>query len=261
MEEYAPVNNKECTIYRVPKLLLKKNKRVYTLQVISICPLHHHNLFLYQRIHEIYTDFLMLKNQISFFTLQHLYDLIFYSYILSQVGVTIKKAGDAKFVMDISFKNEVFKIPPLGIDDNFETMIRNLIAFEQISLAKENKCIQYITFMDYLISTEEDVNLLENAGIIINDIGGSANEVAKLFNDLCKFATVPHDTYFNIISASLHEHCNKRWNSAKAILKRDYFYTPWACVAAFGAVSVIILALLQTIFSDIFTFHESSDFF
>ena len=43
MEEHPPVNNKECTIYRVPKLLLKKNKRVYTLQVISIRPLHHHS--------------------------------------------------------------------------------------------------------------------------------------------------------------------------------------------------------------------------
>ncbi|XP_022996816.1 putative UPF0481 protein At3g02645 [Cucurbita maxima] len=175
---------------------------------------------------------------------------------LCQAGIIIKKAEDAKFVMDLSFKNGVFKIPPLHIDDNFETMIRNLIAFEQISLAKESKCTQYITFMDYLISTEEDVNLLENAGIIINDIGGSAKEVSKLFNDLCKFATVPYDTHFNYISAGLNEHCNRRWNNAKAILKRDYFYTPWACVAAFGAISVIILAFLQTIFTGISTFQK-----
>ncbi|XP_022961906.1 putative UPF0481 protein At3g02645 [Cucurbita moschata] len=175
---------------------------------------------------------------------------------LCQAGVTIKKAEDVKFVMDISFENGIFKIPPLHIDDNFETMIRNLIAFEQISLAKESKCIQYITFMDYLISTEEDVNLLENAGIIINDIGGSAKEVSKLFNDLCKFVTVPDDTHFNYISAALLERCNRRWNSTKATLKRDYFYTPWASVAAFGAISVIILAILQTIFSGISTFQK-----
>lgn len=175
---------------------------------------------------------------------------------LRKAGITLKKAKDISSLMDISFKNGVFEIPLLHIDDNFETMIRNLIAFEQISLTQESKCIQYITFMDYLISTELDVSLLEKAGIIINDIGGSDKEVSKMFNDLCKFVIVPHNTHFNDISIALREHCNRRYNRARAALKHDYFYTPWASISVIGAILLIILTFLQTVFSGISAFPK-----
>lgn len=99
--------------------------------------------------------------------------------------------------------------------------------------------------MDYLISTELDVSLLEKAGIIINDIGGSDKEVSKMFNDLRKFVIVPHSIHFNDISVALREHCNRRYNRARAALKHDHFYTPWASISVIGAILLIILTFLQ----------------
>ncbi|XP_038890800.1 UPF0481 protein At3g47200-like [Benincasa hispida] len=177
---------------------------------------------------------------------------------LCEAGVTIKKAENAKYVTNITFKNGVLEIPPLHIYDEFELMLRNMVAFEQISAGKKNKyVIQYVLFMDDLISTEKDVRLLVEAGVIINQIGGSDKEVSDLFNNLCKFITAPRSSHFDPIIKDLCDHCNGRWNKAKASLKHNYFNTPWAFISLFAASLLILLTILQTIFSAISAFPSA----
>ncbi|XP_038886585.1 UPF0481 protein At3g47200-like [Benincasa hispida] len=175
---------------------------------------------------------------------------------LCEAGVTIKKAENTKCLMNISFKNGVLEIPPLFITDSFEIIMRNLIAFEHFSTESKNKyVIQYVSFLDYLICSDKDVSLLVKADIIINDIGGSDIEVSQLFNNLCKFVAVPsYSSHFNNISKDLVEHYNGWWNKSKASLKHNYFNTPWAFISFFAATLLIILTLLQTIFSAISAF-------
>ncbi|XP_022974374.1 UPF0481 protein At3g47200-like [Cucurbita maxima] len=173
---------------------------------------------------------------------------------LQEASVTIKKAENAKCFMNVSFKNGVFEIPPILNDDYFEPMMRNLIAFEHFYVGNDNKCIQYVSLLDHLICTEKDVSVLVKAGIVINEIGGSSIEVSELFNNLCKFVTVPNCCHFNDINKALREHCSRRWNKAIATLKHNYFNTPWAIVSFVGAIFLLIFALLQTIFSGISAF-------
>ena len=116
--------------------------------------------------------------------------------------------------------------------------------------------------MDCLISTKKDVRLLEKAGIIVNDIDGSDKEVSELFNNLSKFVRRSSDIsayfekYFNYISKALCENNrNRQWKKLKGrSLKHNYFNTPWAGIAIFVGTFIIILTLLQTIFSVISTF-------
>ncbi|XP_038886293.1 UPF0481 protein At3g47200-like [Benincasa hispida] len=172
---------------------------------------------------------------------------------LCEAGVTIKKAKDAKYLMDISFKNGVLKIPPLHIYDDFKLILRNVLAFEQLptgSQSHRNKYLcQYVIFLDHLISTKKDVHLLVEAGVIINNIGGSDKEVSDLFNNLNKFVTIPNSTHYDHISKDLRAYCDGWWNKAKASLKHNYFNTPWAFISFFAATFLILLTLLQTIFS------------
>ncbi|XP_022932991.1 UPF0481 protein At3g47200-like [Cucurbita moschata] len=178
---------------------------------------------------------------------------------LHEAGVTIKKAENGGGLMNVSFKNGVFEIPPILIDDYFETMMRNLIAFEHFYVGNDNKCIQYVSLLEHLICTEKDVSLLVKAGIIVNEIGGSNIEVSEMFNNLCKFVTVPNCRHFNHINKSLREHCNRRWNKAIATLKHNYFNTPWAIVSFLGVIFLLVLTILQTIFSGISAFPSKSN--
>ncbi|XP_004138865.1 UPF0481 protein At3g47200 [Cucumis sativus] len=170
---------------------------------------------------------------------------------LNESGVTVKKAKNVESLMNITFTNGVLEIPPLNICDEFELLFRNLVAFEQFQAGNGKMyATQYIIFMDNLINTKKDVRLLVNSGVIINNIGGSYKEVSKLFNKLGKFISgSPTSSEFNDISKDLHKHCNRRWNKAKASLKHNYFNTPWAIVSFIAASCLILLTLLQTIFS------------
>ncbi|CAK9312841.1 unnamed protein product [Citrullus colocynthis] len=182
---------------------------------------------------------------------------------LCEAGVTVRKAKNSLFITNISFKNGVLEISPIVIDGYFETITRNLIAFEHLNTKNDftdMSVISYVLFMDYLISTEKDVSLLVKAGIIINDIGGSDKEVSELFNNLGKFVNMPGNTSayfkkFNGISKALCEHRERRWNKSKASLKHNYFNTPWAGISVFAATFIILLTLIQTIFSAISTFY------
>ncbi|XP_022131633.1 UPF0481 protein At3g47200-like [Momordica charantia] len=176
---------------------------------------------------------------------------------LSEAGVKVKKEIGAKSLMDISFKNGVLQIPPFEIHDDFEIYVRNLMAFEQYRVqgsAGERYVAHYIEFLDGLISTEKDVALLVKEEIIINHIGGSDKEVSELFNNLCKYTHIPDDFYYYGTSKNLHDHCKKWWHRSKATLRRDYFNSPWASISVVAATFLILLALLQTIFTAISTF-------
>ncbi|XP_022962577.1 putative UPF0481 protein At3g02645 [Cucurbita moschata] len=274
------------------------------------------DLTFHQRSTELFTDLIMLENQVPFFLLERLFGLIpesisisfeyltgmffkrelvdnyslkdillrkpkhfidFLSFYfvsntsqennnnnspitppsiteLHKAGVTIKKAENAECAMNLSFENGIFTIPRLTINDVFEYTMRNLIAFEHFPLGNESKCIQYIAFMDDLISKEKDVNLLVKAGIIINKIGGSDKEVSNLFNNLCKFVELPCKGDFNNTSEALRKHCDGRWNKARASLMHNYCNTPWAFISFCAASFLIILTLSQTIFSGLSTF-------
>ncbi|XP_022131631.1 UPF0481 protein At3g47200-like [Momordica charantia] len=172
---------------------------------------------------------------------------------LWEAGVRFQKAAEDKLIMDIHFQEEegVLAIPHLEIHDAFETYMRNLLAYEHYHVGDDERCIiQYILFLDDLISTERDVSLLVKAGIITNGIGGNDEEVSKMFNNLCKDVSVYCDFYYyNQISMTLRKYCETPWHRWRASLKRDYFNSPWTSISFLAATVAILLTVVQTVYS------------
>ncbi|XP_043721233.1 UPF0481 protein At3g47200-like [Telopea speciosissima] len=151
-------------------------------------------------------------------------------------------------LFDIIFdaENGVLIIPTIVILDETEVILRNLIAFEQ-----GKKCTAYFTayaaFMDNLIDTVRDVELLEQKGIITN-ILGSPKDVVTLFNNITK-QVVLVEPYFSGVIKDLEDYHNKSWNKWMANLRQNYFHTPWAAISVVAAVVLLILTIMQTICS------------
>ncbi|KAK8684873.1 hypothetical protein V6N13_040888 [Hibiscus sabdariffa] len=76
-------------------------------------------------------------------------------------------------LFDITFTKDtkVLKIPTLHVDDNTERLLRNFMAYEQFTPTGEPTCVSDYVFMDNLINTGRDVQLLCNSGIINNWLG------------------------------------------------------------------------------------------
>ncbi|OMO92694.1 hypothetical protein COLO4_17390 [Corchorus olitorius] len=159
----------------------------------------------------------------------------------------VEVEGDSLF--DISFDKGKMMIPTLSIYADTERLFRNLMAYEQFIIGRPTFVADYVTFMDSLINSGKDVEILCRRGIITNWLGDD-EVVATMFNRLRDFSSPPrYNFYYAKAFDDINKHCKQRRNIWKAKLRHDYCNTPWAMISFVAASALLLLALAQTIFS------------
>ncbi|XP_038708578.1 UPF0481 protein At3g47200-like [Tripterygium wilfordii] len=165
---------------------------------------------------------------------------------LTQAGVVFQKSTDND-LFDIQFHNGTFKIPPLSIYESTDSIFRNLVAFEQCQRDSTYYITSYMRLMDTLIDTPNDVELLQREGIIVNYLGNGKN-VSNLFNNMCK--EISWDNfYFAELCCDVNAYAESPWHHYIAAARRDYFKNPWSIISFLAAVILIVLTLLQTLYT------------
>ncbi|KAG2726296.1 hypothetical protein I3760_01G106200 [Carya illinoinensis] len=167
---------------------------------------------------------------------------------LEEAGVKFKKAEKSNFFA-IKFNNGLMEISTLSIEDDAETYLRNLIAYEQFCDGQNGSSYvyNYVRFMDRLINTSKDVELLRRKGIINNCLGDD-EIISTMVNKLGHYVCFSNNIYART-SKNLNMHCNRSWNLWMAKLRRDYFNNPWAVLSFLAAILLLALSITQTIFS------------
>ncbi|KVI06726.1 putative UPF0481 protein At3g02645 [Cynara cardunculus var. scolymus] len=167
---------------------------------------------------------------------------------LRKSGIKLKKAEKCQ-PLDVSFeiRRGVLKIAPLSMDDHKFTLFRNMVAFEQCHFACKPHVTAYIFFLDRLINSAEDIELLHHSGIMQHSLGGNKH-AARLVNMLCKeVAGAVDDSYLHNVLWKINCYCNNGWHQKKAKLKHDYFYNIWVSFSTIAAIVLVYLTILQTI--------------
>ncbi|GKV32618.1 hypothetical protein SLEP1_g41212 [Rubroshorea leprosula] len=172
---------------------------------------------------------------------------------LREAGIIFKKVDfkkDEGRLFDIKFEKGVMSIPTLRIDDHTESILRNLVAYEQCFKGASSKCLtDYITFMDRLINTWKDVQLLSHNGVIDNWLGDH-DVVANMFNKLRDSVVISKDHFsYDGTFNSVNEHCDKKWNQWMANLRHNYFHNPWAVISLFAGIFLLLLTVLTSVMS------------
>ncbi|KAM3339001.1 putative protein isoform X1 [Capsicum galapagoense] len=177
---------------------------------------------------------------------------------LSEAGLSFKSFGNIyrsldkdddigdTSLFDIKYENGLLKIPCLRLFDSTESNLRNLIAFEQQSDVHHRYFSDYATFMDQLIESDKDVNLLRQKGIIINGLGED-KEVTRFFNKIGKGVSTSAVFYDKQGYRKIIEHCERPWNRMKANLIHNYFSSPWVGASTLAAIVLLILTAIQTV--------------
>ncbi|OWM67648.1 hypothetical protein CDL15_Pgr024733 [Punica granatum] len=172
---------------------------------------------------------------------------------LRNLGVRFKGVARSKFY-DITFENGLLEIPVIQIDDGTEGRFRNLIAYEE-HYVRENKYIgDYMSFMDGLVNTPKDVELLRHKGII-ESLMGDDEVIATMFNNMCKQRILSNFYYANILE-KLTKHCSKKRNVWMAKLRRNHLSSPWAILSVLAALLLLILTITQTIYTALSFYSE-----
>ncbi|KAE9454225.1 hypothetical protein C3L33_13878, partial [Rhododendron williamsianum] len=115
---------------------------------------------------------------------------------LLTAGVSFKK-GIPEDILNIEFSKGVFQIPPIRIQGNSESLFRNLIAYEQCYRHCTDKFTSYAVFLDCLINTSKDADLLVEERIIAP--GLSTEDVSILFNGIYN-DTLVYNFYYGGLS-------------------------------------------------------------
>nr|XP_043616277.1 UPF0481 protein At3g47200-like [Erigeron canadensis] len=165
---------------------------------------------------------------------------------LKESGVKLKKAEKCQ-PLDVSFKKGILKIAPVSMDDYKFTVFRNMVAYEQCHFGCKPHVTAYIFFIDRLINSAEDIELLHYAGVMQHTLGGNKN-AARLVNKLCKeVAGAEDDSYLHNVLWKINCYCNDGWNQKRAKLKHEYFYNVWVSLSTIAAIVLIYLAIVQTV--------------
>ncbi|KAK1319567.1 putative UPF0481 protein [Acorus calamus] len=102
---------------------------------------------------------------------------------LEDAGVKFQVKKNATSFLDVTFHDGLMEIPTLELYDSSESILRNLIAFEQCYPNTGCHVTSYTHFMDFLVNSPHDISILQQKEIILNWLSGE-EEAAHLFNQL-----------------------------------------------------------------------------
>ncbi|MED6196912.1 hypothetical protein PIB30_051829 [Stylosanthes scabra] len=174
---------------------------------------------------------------------------------LNEGGVKFEVNKNSQCILDLELSCHTFSVPAIRVTAYTEAVLRNLLFFEQCHCMNESYLADYIVALDFLIDTDKDVDLLIKRGIIENWLGDSS-EVAKMFNGIGVQVLNPD---FNMqyirIFKELNAFCMHPCNKKVATLRRDYCNTPWKTVASIAGTFLLVLTVIQTVFSILQVVH------
>lgn len=238
--------------------------KVHFLQ--SILPSGANNSkFTINYFHEHYQQYIMKPDQVSM-QLHNLTDLlrIFYLppdrlpkreretvkhlYSASQLvesGVKLHVGDEDQSVLELQFSKGVLTIPRFEVCHWTETLIRNVVAFEQCHYPFQTYITDYIILLDFLIDTSQDVDTLVDKGIMTNTLGDSI-AVANMINNLCLNVVQENISGgYILLCRKLNCFYEDPSHKYKAIFIHDYFSTPWKIASFIAAIVLLLLTLIQ----------------
>ncbi|KAL7106056.1 hypothetical protein ACP275_07G087000 [Erythranthe tilingii] len=155
--------------------------------------------------------------------------------------------GDSLF--DITFKDGTMLLPSLIIEGRTESLFRNLMAYEQYFQLGCGYVTNYVKFLDCIIDSPGDVEILSRQGIIDNCLGDD-KVVANMVNKLIESSDNTHIyTAYATLFLQVNDHCYIRRNRWMAKLRRDYLNSPWAIISIMFAVTLLLLTVIQSVSS------------
>jgi len=241
-------------IYLRPSKNIERINHNQTKQNYFYRFLHFFNFTIGDKADESSQELLPVQQQMDCFRAQRLPSIWRRATQYHEAGVRLKKREYAEnkqhSLLDITFRNGVVEIPFFPIDENTESLFKNLIAFEQTDSSFGDDITAYVTFMAHLARTCDDVSLLVQKGIIVHLLD-SDDEVSALFTRLTKEVTFDSESeyYLKRLCLILEAHYQSRLNRWVAWLWLNHFSNPWLALAALATAIVLVCTVIQTIYT------------
>ncbi|KAM1114296.1 UPF0481 protein At3g47200-like [Malus sylvestris] len=170
---------------------------------------------------------------------------------LEEIGVRFQLAPPERARLDITFDaiDGVMQIPQMIIEVNTESVLRNLIAYEQGAVRHhESHLLSYAMLFNHLIKSTKDLERLVQKRIIYTEL--SKEDTVRLFNRLCN-DTERISFSYPVLAGQVNGYYEERWlRRWLARIKNNYLYNPSSVWSVSNAVIIVlILTATQTVYS------------
>ncbi|EOA35128.1 hypothetical protein CARUB_v10020252mg [Capsella rubella] len=153
-----------------------------------------------------------------------------------------------RFSLQVTFKKGCLTMPIFHVDETYDMYLRNVIAYEQCHVAVKPLTSNYIHFLNFLITSDRDVQLLTEEGVVRN-ITGRPRLVMDMVNKLQAGLRLGDYSQYYYIAMKLKAHYKSRRKMCWATLNKVYFSDMLTGTATLGAVLLLFLTLVGTIAS------------
>ncbi|KAI3703691.1 hypothetical protein L1987_73885 [Smallanthus sonchifolius] len=167
---------------------------------------------------------------------------------LDKVGVKIRPNKNLTWPMAMEFEYSLsshkptLRMPVVRIDNFFEVVLRNLIAYEQYSPV-ENYVTSYAMAMHMLAANPVDIAKMGKSGVIVSHLG-SNEKASDMISSICKNVNL-QDFYYMEPWKNIGKYYDSYWLRNFGLFKRTYIDTPWKAIALFAAIIVFLITVIQ----------------
>lgn len=167
---------------------------------------------------------------------------------LRRAGINLKTSHEDSFLA-VKFRRGVIEMPTVALDDFMSSFLLNCVAYEQCHGSCSKHITTYATLLDCLINSAKDVEFLSDRCIIDNYLG-TDTEVARFINNLGKDVSFDIDRcYLSHLFNEVNQYYNNNWHVYWASFRYTYFSTPWSFISALAAFLLLVLTVLQTLYT------------
>lgn len=175
---------------------------------------------------------------------------------LKEAGVIFEVELENSSWLDITFKNKIIHFPALVISDVTEPLFKNMIAYEYYLPTNEPRYFtDYAFFLQCLVHSSKDAELLRRIGIISNWLGGDAR-VYEVIERLGTNAQPSEKFSYSQVFCNVNRHCKLRRNKWLAVLRRNHFNNPWTAISLFAAAVLLTVSIVQMVYGTLSYHHR-----
>ncbi|KAG2581826.1 putative UPF0481 protein At3g02645 [Panicum virgatum] len=136
-------------------------------------------------------------------------------------------------------------LPIITLDGNTEVVLRNLVAYEAVSVRGPLVLARYTELMNGIVDTPRDVKILRQSGVVANHLK-SDREAADMWNAMCRATRLSRVPRLDAAIREVNAHRSRRAAARAQKLLKRYVFRSWRILTLLAAVVLLLMTALQT---------------
>ncbi|XP_072969261.1 putative UPF0481 protein At3g02645 [Typha angustifolia] len=163
---------------------------------------------------------------------------------LSNAGVKFSPTSGDLSTIQFCEKTATLNLPEISLDINSEVVLRNLVAYEASIGCRSLSFSRYVEFMNGIIDTAVDAEMLRKAGVVMNHLK-SDKEVAELWNGMTRSVRLTRVPSLDKVIEDVNKYYHSRWRVRIGKFMKRYMASSWDCLVLLVVVVVLLVMGMQ----------------